>query len=549
LTQAQQLLVSLIEPASRAQHAREMANALGAEDLVIFVEDREVRALLPAPGFAQTLKNGRQWRAFLEAAGAAGQHRGRLSHGGVEMDATGLAAPDGSLLVLLGGAPRLDDADSVVQILPLLARSLQAEQSSIASAGHAEAARTAASQAQALAEKLSSARMELQSALATAEAAGRAKDDFLAVVSHELRTPLNAILGWVQLILMGRLDAATQKRAHESIERNAKSQARLIEDILDMSRIVAGRFRLNVAAVDLAATIEASLDVVRPAAEAKGIRLQSLLDSQLGHISGDGERLQQVFWNLLSNAVTHTPSGGRIFVRLQRVNSHVEVCVNDSGKGIDAAFLPHMFERFRQEENSATRRHTGLGLGLAITRHLVELHGGEISAESEGAGKGATFTVKLPLAAVQRSDLAIARVAKLGSGDVATRAQLASLEGLRILVVDDEADVRELVSTILRQSGAAVTAVRSASEALEAFATTTPDVLVSDIEMPGEDGYSLIRKLRGLPAGRAVPAIALSAYAGPGDRMRALDAGFQLHVAKPVEPVELVAVIANLALR
>jgi signal transduction histidine kinase len=549
LTQAQQLLVSLIEPASRAQHAREMATALGAEDLMIFVEDAEVRALLPAPGFARTLRNGRRWRAFLEAAAAAGQHRGRLCHGGVEMDATGLAAPDGSLLVLLGGAPRLDDADSLVQILPLLARSLQAEQWSIASAGHAEAARTAASQAQALAEKLSSARMELQSALATAEAAGRAKDDFLAVVSHELRTPLNAILGWVQLILMGRLDAATQKRAHESIERNAKSQARLIEDILDMSRIVAGRFRLNVAAVDLAATIEASLDVIRPAAEAKGIRLQSLLDSQLGHISGDGERLQQVFWNLLSNAVTHTPSGGRIFVRLQRVNSHVEVCVSDSGKGIDAAFLPHMFERFRQEENSATRRHTGLGLGLAITRHLVELHGGEISAESEGPGKGATFTVKLPLAAVQRSDLAIARVAKLGSGEVATRAQLASLEGLRILVVDDEADVRELVSTILRQGGAAVTAVRSASEAMEAFATTTPDVVVSDIEMPGEDGYSLIRKLRALPAGRAVPAIALSAYAGPGDRMRALDAGFQLHVAKPVEPVELVAVIANLALR
>ena len=529
-----------------------MAQALGAQELLIFVEDREVNALLPAPGFPQTMRNGRQWRAFVEAARAQGIHRGALGVGsdaGTE-DAVGLAASDGSVLVLIGGAPRLAEVETLVPILPLLSRSLQSEQASLAAAGQAQAARTAASQATALADKLSATRMELQAALASAEAAARAKDDFLAVVSHELRTPLNAILGWVQLILMGRLDAATQARALESIERNAKSQARLIEDILDMSRIVAGRFRLNVASVDLAGTIEAALDVVRPAAQAKNVSLQAVLDSQLGPISGDAERLQQVLWNLLSNAITHTPRGGRVYVRLQRVNSHVEISVTDNGKGVDPAFLPHMFERFRQEENSATRRHTGLGLGLAITRHLVELHGGTISAASEGLGRGATFTVRLPLAPVTHSG-AMTSVPKLGEVKAGARQQLASLDGLRVLVVDDEGDVRDLVATILRQSGAAVTAVRSAAEALEAFATTLPNVLVSDIEMPGEDGYSLIRKLRAgaIPQARNVPAIALSAYAGPGDRMRALDAGFQLHISKPVEPAELVAVIANLAYR
>ena len=541
----------MIEPSTRASRARELAHALGADDLVIFVPDTEVRALLPAPGFPQTLPQGRKWREFLKATLAGGRHRGALMPAGGEreVDCLGLAASDESVLVLVGGAPVADQLDAIIEVIPLLSRSLQSEQSSIASAGHAQAARTAASQAHALAEKLSATRAELQGALAAAEAAGRAKDDFLAVVSHELRTPLNAILGWVQLILMGRLDAATNKRALDSIERNAKSQARLIEDILDMSRIVAGRFRLNVAPVDLAGTIETALDVVRPAAEAKGVRLHSVLDSQVPPISGDAERLQQVLWNLLSNAITHTPAGGRVFVRLQRVNSHVEVCVEDSGKGIDPTFLPHIFERFRQEENSATRRHTGLGLGLAITRHLVELHGGEIGAESEGTGRGSTFTVKLPLAAVHSKG--VERVARLGAADAGGQRQLASLDGLRVLVVDDEPDVRDLVATILRQSGAAVTAVRSASEAIEAFATVTPNIVVSDIEMPGEDGYSLIRKLRAgsLPGGRTVPAIALSAYAGPGDRMRALDAGFQLHVSKPVEPAELVAVLANLAQR
>ena len=553
LSAAQRLLVSLVEPGTRAANARAMAHALGCEDLLIFVRDEEVGVLLPAPGFARTLRGGRRWRAFLEATLAEGTHTGRLTAPGAseESDAVGLAAPDGSSMILFGGAPKLDEARGVMQIFPLLARTLQAEQASFASAGHAQAARTAASQAHALAGKLSETRVELQAALAAAQAAGQAKDDFLAVVSHELRTPLNAILGWVQLILMDRLDEATRKRALESIERNAKSQARLIEDILDISRIVAGRFRLNVGSVDLASAIETSLDVVRPAAEAKGVHLQSLLDSQLAPISGDGERLQQIFWNLFANAVTHTPSGGRIFVKLQRANSHLEVSVNDSGKGIDPSFLPHIFERFRQEESSATRRTTGLGLGLAITRHLVELHGGTIEAESEGPGKGSTFTVKLPLAALRVAQGAVVRPVKLSEAQATARRQLMSLDGVRVMVVDDEIEVRELVATILRQSGAVVVVVRSAREALEAFAAAVPDILVSDVEMPGEDGYSLIRKLRSgpLPGGRTIPAVALSAYAGPGDRMRALDAGFQLHVSKPVEPAELVAVIANLVNR
>ncbi len=552
LSTAQCLLVSLIEPSTRSANARSMAAALGSEDFLVFVRDVEVGVLLPAPGFPRTLRNGRAWHEFLRATLATGMHRGRLpAPGGGEADAIGLAASQDSAMILIGGAPQVDEAQAVMQIFPLLARSLQAEQASFASAGRAQAAHTAASQAHALAEKLSATRVELQAALVAAEAAGQAKDDFLAVVSHELRTPLNAILGWVQLILMGRLDEATHKRALESIERNAKSQARLIEDILDISRITAGRFRLNVQSVELANVIEAAIDVIRPAAEAKGVRVQSILDSQLPPISGDSERLQQVFWNLLSNAVTHTPGGGRIFVKLQRVNSHVEVCVGDSGKGIDAGFLPHMFERFRQEESSATRRSTGLGLGLAITRHLVELHGGSIEAESDGPGKGATFTVKLPLAALRHADGGVTRAAKLGAAATSQRRQLASLDGLRVMVVDDEADVRDLVATILRQSGASVVVARSVREALEAFETAAPDILVSDIEMPGEDGYSLMRKLRSgaIAAGHSIPAIALSAYAGPGDRMRALEAGFQLHVAKPVEPSELVAVLANLAQR
>ena len=525
----------MIEPEARRAAAKNLARLLGAEDLVVFILDAEVLVHLPAPGFAQTLFEGRRWHAFVSAAVDAGSSRERLclQPGDAERSAVAFAAPDGSVLVLLGGAPLAAPVEEIVELLPLLARSLQSEQASIAAGGRAEAARTAATQAQALAEKLSTTRLELQRALAEAEVAAQAKDDFLAVVSHELRTPLNAILGWVQLVRMGRLDAAAVARALESIERNAKSQAQLIGDILDLSRIVSGRFRLNVGPVELAHVIENALDVVRPAAEAKGIRLQSVLDSQPKPISGDPDRLQQVLWNLLSNAVTHTPKGGRIFVRLQRINSHVEIAVTDSGQGIVPAFLPRVFERFTQADNSASRAHGGLGLGLAITRHLVELHGGTIRVESEGEGRGATFTVTLPFSALQPGPVVPdSPPPPFASASPADALRLKSLVGLRVLVVDDEADARDIVATLLRQSGAIVTLARSATEAIEAFDIADPDVFISDIEMPGEDGYTLLRRIRGGEAGGKsdVPAIALSAYAGPGDRMRALQAGFQLHV-------------------
>lgn len=554
LTPAQAALIDLVRPESRARGAQELASRLGAEALVIFVEDTEVQVHLPAPGFPQTLPEGRRWHRLVREAVLRGTAQDALSlrEGESAREAVAYAARDGSVLVLLGGAVVDELARQVVALLPLLARSLQSEQASIAAGGRAEAARTAATQAQALAEKLSATRQELQRALTDAEAAAQAKDDFLAVVSHELRTPLNAILGWVQLVRMGRLDEAATVRALESIERNAKSQARLIGDILDLSRIVSGRFRLDVAPLQLADVIENAMDVVRPAAEAKGIRLHSVLDSQPKPILGDGERLQQVVWNLLSNAITHTPRGGRIFVRLQRVNSHIELAVADTGAGISAQFLPNVFDRFSQADNSASRARGGLGLGLAITRHLVELHGGTIRAESEGEGRGATFTVSLPFSAVQAQ-----RAVPTGLLVQEARAsrieplQPRSLEGVRVLVVDDQADAREIVTTFLRHAGAVVTAVRSATEALETIAIADPAVIISDIEMPGEDGYALMRRIRageGRAASQA-PAIALSAYAGPGDRMRALEAGFQVHVPKPVEPAELVALVANLAPR
>jgi signal transduction histidine kinase/ActR/RegA family two-component response regulator len=553
LTREQLLLVALATPENRAATARELAQALGARGLIVFVRDEEIGVLMPAPGFPQTLQNGRRWRDFTAVAASRGRHDDRfaLRAGEEPVDVRALAASDGSVLALIGGAPRLPDAEGMVQLLPLLARALRAEQTIIAASGRAEAARHAAAQAQSLGEKLSQTRKELQRALGTAEEAARAKDEFLAVVSHELRTPLNGILGWAQLMQMGALDDAAKVRALSAIERNAKAQARLIEDILDLSRITSGRVRLHVVNVDLATVIDAAIDVVRPAAEAKSIRLQPVIDTSVAMISGDADRLQQVLWNLLSNAVTYSGHGGRIYVRLRRVNSHVEVSVSDMGQGIHPDFLPFVFDRFRQADNSATRKHGGLGLGLAITRHLVEMHGGTISAASEGEGKGSTFTVSLPLSAVQQEAHPVPRVPRLQAEGEAPHMDLHRLDGLRVLVVDDEPDARDLLATVLRRSGAVVTAVRSVAEALECANAMRPEFLISDIEMPGEDGYSLIRKVRSspIPEFRSVPAIALTAYAGPGDRMRALEAGFQTHMAKPVQPAELVLAVANLSRR
>jgi len=373
--------------------------------------------------------------------------------------------------------------------------------------------------------------------------ANRMKDEFLATLSHELRSPLNAILGWAHLLGSRNFDAVTSARAIETIERNAKSQLQLIEDLLDVSRIIRGQLHLNVRPLELVAVIESAVDTVRPAADAKAIQLQAVLDPMAGQISGDAERLQQVIWNLLTNAIKFTPKGGRVQICLKRTNSHVEITVSDTGQGIAADFLPHVFDRFRQADSSITRSYSGLGLGLAIVRHLVELHGGIVRAESQGEGQGATFIVQLPLLEEVRNE-------QVKSEDLEGPLPL-TLEGLRLLVVDDNADARDLYQSLLEEYGAEVTAVASAREGIAALERLQPDVLVSDIGMPNEDGYTLIRQVRALKSERAsqVPAVALTAYAREEDQQAALLAGFQKYLAKPVEPAELVEVIVNLARR
>jgi PAS domain S-box-containing protein len=391
----------------------------------------------------------------------------------------------------------------------------------------------------------------LESAMAAraeADAANGTKDEFLALLSHELRTPLTSILGWSKLLTDGNLDDVVSKRALEIIVRNARSQNRLIDDLLDTSRIITGKLRLDVRPVELAPIIETVVDGVRPAADARSIRLRTALDSQTSPINGDPDRLQQIIWNLLTNAIKFTPKGGRIEVRLERVASHVEITTSDTGQGIDAELLPHVFERFRQSDSSSTRRQGGLGLGLSIVRQLVELHGGTVTATSPGAGAGTTFKVVLPLMSVHHelSDVEMTRPL-IGSHTPPDRQPW--LNDLRVLVVDDEPDARELVAVVLSGRGAEVITVGSAVEALAEMGRRRFDVLVSDIGMPGMDGYALIGKIRQLPLedGGGIPAAALTAYAGVEDRMRALSAGYQLHIPKPVEPAELTTVVANLA--
>jgi PAS domain S-box-containing protein len=384
-----------------------------------------------------------------------------------------------------------------------------------------------------------------------AEEASRAKDEFLAMVSHELRTPLNAIVGWTGMLRTGKIDEKTAARAVEIIERNARSQAKLIEDLLDISRIISGKLRLNVQPVELSSVVDSSVDVIRPAATAKDVRLQVVLDPEAGPVSGDPERLQQIIWNLLSNAVKFTPRQGRIHVRLQRLNSHVEVTVSDTGQGINPEFLPFVFERFRQADSSFTRSQGGLGLGLAIVRHLVELHGGTVYAYSAGEGQGATFTVKFPLMIIHTPDLYQTGPRRSRDRAVSAAAPFdcpQSLDGIRLLIVEDEPDARDLLKVILGQCGAQVKAAQSAEEALIEFQEWKPDLMISDIEMPGEDGYTLIQKVRSSEhRPQRLPAIALTAHARPEDRLRALRAGYDAHVAKPVEANELVAVIESLA--
>ncbi|MEH2368213.1 PAS domain-containing hybrid sensor histidine kinase/response regulator [Nostoc sp.] len=374
-----------------------------------------------------------------------------------------------------------------------------------------------------------------------AQEANRIKEEFLAIVSHELRTPLNSMLGWVQVIRTRKWDQAITSKALETIERNAKLQRKLIEDILDISRIVQGQIRLNIRKVDLVPIIQAAIEVVHPTSEIKDIQVEFNLDSSVGQVMGDAERLQQVVWNLLSNAVKFTPSGGRVEVHLEQVNSNVQITVSDTGKGISTDFLPYIFERFRQADSTTTRVDNGLGLGLAIVHHLVEMHSGTVYAVSQGEGKGAKFTVLLPLVEPQPEQLIEESKVKVDN--------LSILNGLQILVVDDNTDTRELIAFILEQSGGQVRAVSSVGEALEALERLKPDVLVSDIGMPDEDGYSLIRKVRAQEAEQEekILAVALTAFARDEEHRLALQAGFQVHLSKPVEPEELVKVVANLA--
>ena len=377
---------------------------------------------------------------------------------------------------------------------------------------------------------------------AEAEELSRLKDEFLATMSHELRTPLNAIFGWITLLRTRRLDEATQERALETIERNARAQKRLIEDLLDVSRIVTGKVALELVTVDPRRVVEAALETMHPAAQAKGLKILPLLDTGTGTVRGDFARLQQVVCNLLSNAIKFTDAGGHVEVCLARRNGEVEISVADSGQGIKPEFLPLVFDRFRQEDGSISRRHGGLGLGLAIVRHLVELHAGSVDAQSAGEGKGARFIVRLPV----REATLLPRMVETPAGGMATPAMLT---GLRLLVVDDDPGARELISGMLAGFGAQVIVAEGGQAALKLLFAERPDVLIADLGMPEMDGYALIDQVRALDPdfGGKTPAVAVTAYASPQDRLRALQAGYQNHVAKPVEAEELAIVIASLA--
>ena len=384
----------------------------------------------------------------------------------------------------------------------------------------------------------------VQERAAEAAEANRAKDEFLAVLSHELRTPLNAVYGWARMLQSGQISGERVARALDVIVRQSNAQVQLIDDLLDVSRMITGKMRLNVRPVDLKGVVEQALDAARPAADAKEIRIQSVLDPRAGPVSGDPDRLQQVVWNLVLNAVKFTPTGGRVQVRVDRVDSRVQIVVTDTGQGIAPDVLPFVFDRFRQADSSSRRAHTGLGLGLALVKHLVELHGGNVRAESAGEGRGATFVVTLPVAAEMADQGASGHGARVD----APRSRV-SLTGLRVLVVDDDPEALELATAILAAAGAVVRVSASAAEALDAVRTWRPDVLVSDIEMPGEDGYWLIHRVRGLDGaeGGHTPAVALTAYGRVQDRTRALTAGYNMHVPKPVDPGELAGIVASVA--
>jgi PAS domain S-box-containing protein len=388
-----------------------------------------------------------------------------------------------------------------------------------------------------------------QTARADAEAANRLKDDFLATLSHELRTPLNAMLGWARILSTGPVGPEDLQDGLAAIERNAKIQAQIVEDLLDISRVITGNLRLDVQRVNLLDVIAAALTTVMPAADTKGVQVMKVLDPLAGQVSGDPARLQQIVWNLLANAVKFTPKGGRVHVLLERVNSHVEISVSDSGIGIRPQFLPHVFDRFRQADSSTTRRHGGLGLGLAIVKQLTELHGGTVRAKSPGEGQGSTFVVNLPIAIVHEDAPSPNKVGPREHDEFEFDYSATPLSGVKVLVVDDEADARQIIRRVLIECGADVALAGSVEEGMKLIDSFRPDIMVSDVGMPDQDGYDLIRRVRARFAAKTLPAVALTAFARSEDRRRALLAGFQTHVSKPVEPAELVAVVASLVER
>jgi len=400
-------------------------------------------------------------------------------------------------------------------------------------------------------ERLHESRQQLESERAArvhAERLSRLKDEFLSTLSHELRTPLNAILGWSQVLAAPGVRSEELDEGLQTIQRNARTQAQLIDDVLDLSRVMSGRIRLDVRRVDLAAVIGAAVTAVRPSADAKQLRLTVTSTPEAGSVSGDAARLQQVIWNLLSNAVKFTPRGGRVDVLLTRVGGHMEIAVTDNGQGMRPEFLPHVFDRFRQGEVSTARRVSGLGIGLAIVKNLVELHGGRVAAKSDGEGRGASFVVTLPVERRGGGGDSQGSAAAAAAADRLADDDLPNLSGVTVLVVDDEPDARVLLKRVLERRAARVMLAASAREALEMVHRQHPDVIVSDIAMPDLDGYELIRLVRSLPAedGGGTPAIALTAFARSEDRRRAMLAGFQVHIAKPVESPELIATVASL---
>src|SRR5829696_1623117 len=396
-------------------------------------------------------------------------------------------------------------------------------------------------------DERSAALLREQDARKHAEEADRLKDEFLATLSHELRTPLTSILGWASMIRNGEVEGSNASRAIETIERNARSQARLIDDLLDVSRIITGNLRLDLHPLNLAPIVDTALAALRPTADVRGIRLQTRFEPNECPVKGDPNRLRQVIWNLLSNAIKFTPRGGSVNVYLKCVESSACLTISDTGDGISTEFLPYVFDRFRQAEGSISRKQGGLGLGLAVARHLVELHGGAITAESEGQGKGSVFTVNLPLTQ-ERRDPARAEERRLELERRRSRSGVVRLDGVHVLLVEDDDDSRKLLGTMLKRYGARVSSTKSVKEALDVFDNEFPDVLISDIGMPDQEGYQLIRRLRARPPeqGGLIPAIALTGYASRKDRERALAAGYQQHIAKPIEQADLMVAIAAL---